>query len=165
MRSYNCRICGGEIYLAVRDESTTDAVLRVDVTPCPDGDIALAVRKVGPDEGTMLEGDELVVFRKIAQGEPYTGPRRKAHKCPVVRPDPEKCRSCDAPVYWGVTTAGKRIPVDADPIPTGNMALDFQTAGVLARILGRNEKHEGPRYQSHFVTCPNASKHRRKRCR
>lgn len=163
MRTYNCRVCGGEVYYAVRDESHTDTVLRVDVAPCDDGDIALAVRIVGPGEGTMLEGDELVVFRKIAQGEKYRGPRRRAHQCPVILPDPEKCRSCSAPIYWAVTEAGKSIPVDAEPIPTGNMALNFLTAGVSARILGRSEHHNGARYQSHFVTCPNANKHRRRK--
>ena len=30
------------------------------------------------------------------------------------------CRSCQARITWLETAAGKRIPVDEDPVPAGN---------------------------------------------
>jgi hypothetical protein len=31
------------------------------------------------------------------------------------------CRSCGAPIRWVVTEKGKRIPLDRDPQPDGNI--------------------------------------------
>lgn len=56
------------------------------------------------------------------------------------------CRSCEQPVVWFNTKAGKRMPVDADTTkPT-----DAQHQLDLTR------------HKSHFATCPNADHHRRR---
>jgi hypothetical protein len=68
------------------------------------------------------------------------------------------CRSCGAEIRWSITETGKRIPLDPDPSPTGNIRLDFTTAHVLRA----DDDYQGPRYVSHFATCPNASAHRRR---
>jgi hypothetical protein len=78
------------------------------------------------------------------------------------------CRTCRASIMWAFTTSGKRIPVDADPVPDGNLALlpstmlgQDPTAIVVApgaQLLG----DDGVRYVSHFVTCPYADQHRRR---
>jgi hypothetical protein len=44
------------------------------------------------------------------------------------------CGSCSTPIRWGRTKAGKKVPVDLEPVD-----------GL---------------YVSHFVTCPNADEHR-----
>lgn len=51
-----------------------------------------------------------------------------------VEQRPATCKSCSAAIFWGRTTNGKRVPVDAVPV--------------------------GGKYISHFATCPNAEKHR-----
>ncbi len=62
------------------------------------------------------------------------------------------------------------MPVDALPIETGEFVLlpaakgepltaaHVQSADLEVRA---NLKHGSPRYRSHFVTCPNADRHRK----
>ena len=70
-----------------------------------------------------------------------------------------ECRSCGAPITWAITDQGRRIPLDAKPNPAGNIRLDL----THAHILTKSDNYNGPRYTSHFATCPNADKHRRPR--
>ena len=75
----------------------------------------------------------------------------------------EECRSCGAEVVWTQTTKGKAMPVDAEPVSTGNVQLIPQAdprESPLAVVVGR--RVEGPKYVSHFVTCPQAAQHRKK---
>lgn len=74
--------------------------------------------------------------------------------------DLSHCRSCAAPIIWTVTTNGKRMPVDADPVvsPRG-FRLD---EGEDPPVASFTTKHlaDDPVYVSHFSTCPNADAHR-----
>lgn len=73
------------------------------------------------------------------------------------------CRSCGAPIRWVETEHGKRMPIDPDPHPQGNVipwGWDENGAKVVARVLteppiGRDA------WRSHFTTCPHATTHRR----
>ncbi len=56
-----------------------------------------------------------------------------------------KCRSCEAPVVWFKTDAGKNIPINA------------QT------VLPEDTRLELPRHVSHFATCPDAGEFRKPR--
>ena len=73
------------------------------------------------------------------------------------------CLSCHAPVVWGVTSAGKRIPVDPDPVETGNLAI--RPPGAQVRYLCKDESPEPDEWRgvSHFATCPDARLHRKSR--
>lgn len=78
------------------------------------------------------------------------------------------CASCGARILWCVTPAGRRIPVDADPVPGGNLRLAGQPGGTTqATVAGAAvdlfDGDDGSRYVSHFATCPHASEHRRPR--
>ena len=66
------------------------------------------------------------------------------------------CRSCHAAIRWAVTPAGRRIPLDADPVPSGNVTL--RSDGVA--IVGTPGSGT---YVSHFSTCRAAAQHRRPR--
>jgi hypothetical protein len=55
-----------------------------------------------------------------------------------------RCGSCGAAVIWFTTRNGRPMPVNAESVH----ALDSQL--------------ELPRHISHFATCPNAARHRRK---
>lgn len=72
------------------------------------------------------------------------------------------CRSCQAPMIWARTQAGRNIPLDPTPSPKGNVEL---TADNFAVVLGGRAADERrvdtDLYISHFATCPNASRHRR----
>lgn len=70
---------------------------------------------------------------------------------------PKPCRSCGAPLIWGVTAQGKRMPVDA--MPQKRITLEPARPGhedlpPLAEVVDT--------YVSHFATCPNADQHRKK---
>jgi hypothetical protein len=71
-----------------------------------------------------------------------------------------KCRSCRAPIVWARTERGKRMPVDARPAADGTYRLDEpdRYEGPLAVYDPRGT---GPRYASHFGTCPSAGQHRK----
>lgn len=68
------------------------------------------------------------------------------------------CKSCGAPVTWVLTTKGKRMPLDAVPVATGNVTVEDGYATVHAAI--GLFVAPGPRYVSHFATCPQANQHR-----
>lgn len=64
------------------------------------------------------------------------------------------CRSCGAPIIWAKTKSGKRIPLNADPDPAGNVMLE----DGIAVVLGKGAA-PGPtvrRYTSHFANCGQA---------
>jgi hypothetical protein len=64
----------------------------------------------------------------------------EAHERRIVR-----CRSCNAKIIWFKTKDWRNMPVDADTVEANDTELDLE------------------RHVSHFATCPNADKHRKKR--
>ena len=69
-----------------------------------------------------------------------------------------KCRTCDAWIVWARTEGNKRIPLDPEPVLNGNIVLEAE--GSIARVVP--PRPDVKRYNSHFVTCPNAAQHRRR---
>jgi hypothetical protein len=77
----------------------------------------------------------------------------------------EMCRACQAPIVWATTSAGKNMPVDAEPSDDGNVLL-FPTVDhkVIAIAMGKREatmSKAKERYKSHFATCPSAASFRK----
>jgi hypothetical protein len=80
--------------------------------------------------------------------------------------DVGECGSCHARIRWALTGSGKRIPVDRDPVPDGNLFYVGDEDGpptVAVITKGRRPPPGADRYTSHFATCPNAASHRRAR--
>lgn len=84
------------------------------------------------------------------------------------------CRSCDAPIRWAQhSVTGRNMPIDAAHNPDGNVVVvDWLNVGdptktptpvVAVGKAALDKAINGYRYTSHFATCPNASKHRRKK--
>lgn len=74
-----------------------------------------------------------------------------------------ECRSCGAPIEWAQTEkGGKKMPLDFDPKPGGNVVVIGHQAGDYGMTpVARYVKNgEGDR-TSHFATCPDAKEHRR----
>ncbi len=88
-----------------------------------------------------------------------------------------RCRSCGEPIVWTVTSNGKRMPIDAEPVaaPRGfridEDVLDEAQQGfndddlrpgkeLIATFTAQPAPGEKV-YQSHFSTCPDAAAHRR----
>lgn len=69
-------------------------------------------------------------------------------------PVPDNCRSCKAVIRWAYTEKnGKRVPIDAEKKPRGNLELVFTGGRHVVRYV---KPDETPRYWSHFATCTKA---------
>lgn len=73
------------------------------------------------------------------------------------------CSSCGASIVWVVTATGKRMPIDPQPVEGGNLELEGNRGGHVARYV---KPEQGglfgrPRYVSHFASCPHAAQHRK----
>ncbi len=68
-----------------------------------------------------------------------------------------RCRSCDVPILWcEVTRAGGksgRMPVDAEPVPMGNVFVE-QRRGTLLATVSKGPVEHGR--MAHHATCPQA---------
>jgi len=76
------------------------------------------------------------------------------------------CSSCGRPVEWAVTGTGKGIPIDPGARADGNIARQGSRVAnaLLVKVLRKGESHADPlRFVSHFATCPNADKHRKRK--
>ncbi|HSV39798.1 MAG TPA: hypothetical protein VLI04_13660 [Nocardioidaceae bacterium] len=78
-----------------------------------------------------------------------------------------RCRSCDAPVRWVLVLPNlKRMPIDPEPDPEGNMWVERYQQGtpVMGVALNREAvpSSEPVAYVSHFVTCPQADEWRKR---
>lgn len=80
-----------------------------------------------------------------------------------------ECRSCGAPIRWAITEKGRRMPLDPDPHPDGNVMVEHAAgadhSGVVVfagRLLHEERDLGTPLYRSHFASCPDARKHRRR---
>jgi hypothetical protein len=78
------------------------------------------------------------------------------------------CRSCGARVTWLETAGGKKLIVDEDPAENGNIIAVGGMAHVCrnaeaakAALKETTGSEDGPRYISHFATCPDAGNWRR----
>lgn len=76
---------------------------------------------------------------------------------------PAKCRSCGADILWIHSAAGNLMPLDAEPVANGNIFVLDGKARFVSNDLFEPMLPEGPRYQSHFASCPEAAKWRKKK--
>lgn len=72
-----------------------------------------------------------------------------------------QCRSCGAAIRWVYTASGRKMPIDAEPASDGNLEIVRGVAQLAQTDLFGNAPC-GPFYISHFATCPNARKHRKR---
>lgn len=70
-----------------------------------------------------------------------------------------RCRSCNAPIVWARTEAGKNMPLDVAPTINGNIEL----RSGIAHYVTPDHNAIGQRFTSHFATCEFAKAHRRTR--
>lgn len=79
--------------------------------------------------------------------------------------DVAACRSCDAPIIWAVSTHGKPMPVDAEPVEDGNVELSMQPGryvSPVATVVTGPTLFPKPRRKAHFATCEHGDKWRRR---
>lgn len=71
-----------------------------------------------------------------------------------------QCRSCGKEIVWTETEKGKRMPVDVEPSHLGTFSL--VPDGEVIRAFWAKPGTDSDLRVSHFVTCPDADKFRRK---
>lgn len=88
-----------------------------------------------------------------------------------------RCRSCGEPIIWTITSNGKRMPIDAEPVvaPQG-FRIDEDVLDEAQQGFNDDDLRPGKEliatftpqpaagekvYLSHFATCPDAAAHRR----
>jgi hypothetical protein len=71
------------------------------------------------------------------------------------------CRSCGSSILWGVTPAGKRIPLDIGFSEAGNLTPVGKLPDGAVRVRPQQPGDGPARYVSHFATCPEAGSWRR----
>lgn len=83
-----------------------------------------------------------------------------------------RCNSCGAEVIWIRTKAGKQMPVDTKterfvPDPKGSRLYVMNDGHTMKGepVLPGNDNMQGicSGHTSHFATCQNAKKHRRRK--
>lgn len=62
------------------------------------------------------------------------------------------CRSCAERVVWAVTSNGRRMPVDAEPSPMGNVLLHAMESGPPLAVVSAGPVAGGR--MAHHATCP-----------
>jgi hypothetical protein len=76
-------------------------------------------------------------------------------------PDTATCDGCLAPIRWVITVAGRRMPLDPDPQPDGNVVPVDVEGRMLARVLTGDElPAQEPAWVPHHRTCPKAADYR-----
>jgi hypothetical protein len=64
---------------------------------------------------------------------------------------------------WAVTEKGRRIPINPEPVNDGNITLQLRGSFMPPLAIVRfHTIVDGLRFKSHFATCKNALKHRKK---
>jgi hypothetical protein len=78
---------------------------------------------------------------------------------------PGVCRSCGARIQWVETVAGRRMPLDVGAASDGNVIFSSEgKALVLSQDAAAQARQTGATrfFRSHFATCPDREKWRRK---
>lgn len=79
------------------------------------------------------------------------------------------CRSCGASIIWAVTSTGRKMPLDAQPVPssvkTGRFRLTLgPDDSVLAQFVPAYAEDDAEDlHLSHFATCPQSPGWRKSR--
>ena len=76
-----------------------------------------------------------------------------------------RCSSCGAKIRWAVTDSGRRMPINPDPDELGNLYVWRSVDGGLraCSVFAQGGFPSGAkRAMSHFATCPDAEKHRKR---
>lgn len=78
-----------------------------------------------------------------------------------------QCRACRQPIIFAETSAGKVIPINAEPVAHGTVALfDGPGSGKVIALFGKKATSGATElFVAHFATCPAAEQFRKPRKR
>lgn len=90
----------------------------------------------------------------------------------MATPAMSRCRSCKAEIVWAHTIGGGTMPLDRAPVVAADADVyvvasyfDFvvKTMTTIEKQGAIAGTFVGTFYRNHFVTCPHADQHRRRR--
>ena len=115
------------------------------------------------DNADLMAGriSEAVARLDVAlYGRIPTSRRRWTPRLAARRP----CGACHRPLVFASTTNGNVMPLDPDPTPTGNIHyIDSTFVNVTTGLLLEAARNTGELlFVSHFATCPEAARYRKK---
>jgi hypothetical protein len=158
-----------------------------DEEPAPNSPADVGFRSSGTpssDRGASEQKEPLAANLEDDGHKPASGGGARVSDAPAPAadgPEPRRCKSCDALIYWVqlVDEHGARqrrddgkgwkaMPVDAQPDAVKGNVYCYRPKGartLYGRVLRRDEPiPPGARLRtSHFATCLNAKHHRRNR--
>lgn len=69
------------------------------------------------------------------------------------------CARCGDSIMWAITERGRRMPLDPEPNPRGNVSLVITREGLRAQVVSlvSADNQEGL-YMPHFATCGSAKR-------
>jgi hypothetical protein len=71
------------------------------------------------------------------------------------------CRDCGRKLRWVPTEKGRRMPLDDEPDPNGNVVMRNGKAHVLTAAELTSRATDPTRWTPHAATCPNSRGRRR----
>ena len=163
-----CNVCGQDI---VWVRSLSGNVTAVDVEPVPNGELTIITGVIQPP----LDGLSDLIFGPESRythhsrtcTELDTQEKQRNHERTMSKtPHPHEVKNCQcgASMFFAPSAKGndKKIPLCAQPIPTGNIFLNEKHEAVY--VSGANPAPPGATlYQSHFADCPFSSQFRSKK--
>ena len=69
------------------------------------------------------------------------------------------CKGCGEMIFFAETRNGRRVPLDPDERRDGNIILEGDAPTAV--YLHEGTAYIGPRYVSHYATCPDGARFRR----
>jgi hypothetical protein len=94
------------------------------------------------------------------------GAKQRAVRCAdqdCGQPDKlSACRSCSAPPIWAVSEKGRRVPIDPVPPKDGSGNLRLFRRNREFHCEQATDRHALDNYLSHFATCTESTRHRRR---
>lgn len=72
------------------------------------------------------------------------------------------CKTCEAPIIWATTAAGKAMPLDESPVLVGGEWV-LLPGGQTRKATDEDKGLHRPMYMPHWATCPDAPSFRRRK--
>lgn len=66
------------------------------------------------------------------------------------------CGKCGRPIAWVRTVNARSMPIDPEPVTTGNVIVRIEAGQYVASVLTKSDKvrPQGIAHMPHFATCP-----------
>jgi hypothetical protein len=76
------------------------------------------------------------------------------------------CGDCGHPTRWVITELGRRVELDPEPVPGGNVVRVLVDGHIRARVLGGGQlPAEEPAWRRHAATCTASPEHGKRQAR